>query len=353
MTLYNALFAYILFFVVAIIIDDQKKKTRIRFLMATCVVLTIMVGTRNPNAWSDTGAYVDTFNLTNNIFNLTLDDRPLGYNEMGFFYLTAFIKTFTNNQMLFLTIVSALTFFFLYKCFEKYSVYPMFAVAVYLARFYTGRNMTQIRAGLAIAIVVYFTFLLLQNKRWHYLLVVFIAYHLHNSAIIALPLLLLGKYEIKPKVIYIGIFVSLLVGGIYGEVIRAFVQNNEFLSNIGGSYVVEESIKAFRNDLGNPVIWYQIFVLFAYTFYEKRLSKLTPYYYIMRNGYFYCTCILIVMCKFAVIAARTSTLFATFEIAMVPLLVTAWSSKNKYVLYTLLSIPYIILFALNWSPHYQ
>lgn len=353
MTLYNALFAYILFFIFAIIFDDQKGKTRIRILMATCVVLTFMVGTRNPNVWSDTGGYVESFRLANSFFSLTPDDKPWGYHEMGFFYLTAFIKSFTSNPTVFLTVISALTFFFLYKCFEKYSVYPMFAVAVYLARFYTGRNMTQIRAGLAIAIVVYFTFLILQKKRWQYLLVVFIAYHLHNSAIIALPLLLLGKYEIKPKVIYFGIFVSLLIGGIYGEVIRTYVQNNEFLSNIGGSYVVEESIKAFRNDLGNPVIWYQIFVLFVYTFYEKRLSKLTPYYYIMRNGYFYCTCILIVMCKFAVIAARTSTLFATFEIAMVPLLVTAWSSKNKYVLYTLLSIPYIILFALNWSPHYQ
>ena len=339
-------------FIFAIIFDDQKEKTRTYFLVVTCLVLTIMVGTRNPNAWSDTTTYVYTFNTTPGIFNLTSNDKPFGYSEMGFFYLTAFIKTLTNSQTIYLTTVSALTFFFLYKCFEKYSIYPMFAVAIYLSRFYTVRNMTQIRAGLAIALVVYFTFLLLQKKRWQYLLVILITYHLHHSAIIALPLLLLGKYTIKSKYIYIGIIISLFIGGYYGEVVRAYVQNNDFLSDIGGSYVAEESIKAFRNDLGNPVIWYQIFVLVAFTFYEKKLSKLSPYYYIMRNGYFYCTCILIIMCRFAVIAARTSTIFATFEIAMVPMLVNMWNQKNKYLLYVILAIPYVVLFALNWSPHY-
>ena len=99
-----------------------------------------MVGTRNPNAWSDTTTYVYTFNTTPGIFNLTSNDKPFGYSEMGFFYLTAFIKTLTNSQTIYLTTVSALTFFFLYKCFEKYSIYPMFAVAIYLSRFYTGRN---------------------------------------------------------------------------------------------------------------------------------------------------------------------------------------------------------------------
>lgn len=353
MTLFFALFAYILFFIFAILIDNQDRRTRTYFLMLTCVVLTIMVGTRNPYVWNDTLAYLTTFNKTHGLFSLTPDDHPYGYTEMGFFYLTAFVKTFTNSPTLFLTVISALTFFFLYKSFNKYSIYPMFAVAVYLARFYTGRNMVQIRAGLAVAIVVYFTFFVLQKKRWQYLLVIFITYHLHNSAIVALPLLLLGNYRIKSKYIYIGIIVSLIIGGVYGGTVRTFVQNNEFLSNMGGTYVAEGTGKSFSNDLTNPVIWYQIFVLFAFTFYEKRLSKLTPYYHIMRNGYFYCTCILIIMCRFAVVAARTSTVFATFEIAMVPLLVQIWGKKNKYGLYALLAIPYVILFALNWSPHYK
>ncbi len=354
MTQFNAVFAYVVFFIFAIWCDNYNEKTRRGILIVTCVALTFMVGMRDPKVWSDTGAYVSTFLSTHGLLDYTGEDRPMGYGEMGFFYLTVFIKTFTSNYHIFLTAVSAITFFFLYKCFDKYSVYPLFAVAVYLSRFYTGRNMTQIRAGLSIAIVIYFTFLLPdKRKRWWYLLIIFIAYHIHNSAIVALPLLLLRNYKIKSPFIYIGIVISLILAASYGNVVKAWVQSSPFIMDMGGDYLREGSSKAFSNDLSNPVIWYQIFVLFAFTFYEKRLKKLTPYYYLMRNGYFYCTCILIVMCQYAIVAARCSTLFATFEISMVPLLVNVLGKKNRSFVYVVLAVPYIVLFALNWSPHYK
>lgn len=353
MTQFFAVFSYILFFIIAFFSDSIHPKTRRNALMVACVVLTFMVGMRNPNVWSDTNAYVSTFLSTHGFLNYSGTDRPMGYGEMGFFYLTVLIKTFTSNYHIFLTVVSAITFYFLYKCFDKYSVYPFLAVAIYLSRFYCGRNMTQIRAGLSIAIVIYFTFLLPDNrKRWWYLLVIFIAYHIHNSAIVALPLFFLKNYKIKSSFIYIGIVISLILASAYGGLVKAWVQSSPFIMDMGGNYLKEGSSKAFSNDLSNLVIWYQILVLFTYTFFEKRLKNLTPYYYLMRNGYFYCTCILIVMCQYAIVAARCSTIFATFEIAMVPLLVNALGKKNRAFVYIVLALPYIVLFALNWSPHY-
>lgn len=354
MTQFYAVFAYTVFFFFAIWCDNYNAQKRRYILIATCVVLTLMVGMRDPHVWSDTMAYVGTFLKTHGLGELTMQDKPLGYGEMGFFYLTALIKSFTSDYHVFLTVVSAITFFFLYKSFDRYSIYPLFAVAIYLSRFYTGRNMTQIRAGLSIAIVIYFTFLLPdKRKRWWYLLVIFIAYHIHNSAIVALPLFLLKNYRIKSSFIYIGIIVSLILAAAYGNVVKAWVQSSPFIMDMGGDYLREGSSKAFSNDLSNPVIWYQTFVLFAFTFFEERLKKLTPYYYLMRNGYFYCTCILIVMCQYAIVAARCSTLFATFEIAMVPLLVNILGKKNRSFVYVVLAVPYIILFALNWSPDYK
>lgn len=354
MTQFYAVFSFVLFFIFAVFADSFHPKTRRNVLIATCVVLTFMVGMRNPHVWSDTSAYVSTFLSTHGLLDYTGEDRPLGYGEMGFFYLTVLIKTFTGNYHIFLTVVSAITFYFLYKCFDKYSVYPFLAVAIYLSRFYCGRNMTQIRAALSIAIVIYFTFLLPDNKkRWWYLLVIFIAYHIHNSAIVALPLFFLRNYKIKSSFIYIGIIISLILAAAYGSTVKLWVQSSPFIMDMGGDYLREGSSKAFSNDLSNPVIWYQIFVLFAFTFFEKRLKKLTPYYYLMRNGYFYCTCILIVMCQYAIVAARCSTIFATFEIAMVPLLVNALGKKNRAFVYIVLAVPYIVLFALNWSPSYK
>lgn len=353
MTLLPALLSFIGFLLCAFIFDFQGKKPNQTLLLISCIALTFFVGFRNPSVWSDTGVYLINFNQTPSLFSLTAESKPYGFPEMGFYYIGVLVKTFTNSSIVYFTLISALSFFFLYKSLRKYSIYPMLGLAIYLARFYTGRNMTQIRACLAIAIIIYFTYFVLKKKWWNYLLVIVISYTLHHSAMVAFPLLLLGRYKIKDKWIYAGIVVSFIIAGIYGGYIRAWVQNSGFMQDMGGSYVKEGSDKAFSNTLANPVIWYQVFILFCFTYYEKRLKQLSPYYFIMRNGYFYCTCILIVMCQYAVVAARTSTIFATFEIVMVPMLVEMWGRKNKLALYSILAIPYIFLFALNWSPHYQ
>lgn len=353
MTLIPALFAFIAFYIFALLTDQLKVNPRRQVLALTCVALTLMVGTRDIYAWSDTLIYFVSFRDTPSLFNLMPDSHPYGYSEMGFYYIGTIVKLFTSDPTIYFTIISAITFFFLYKSFDKYSIYPMFGVAVYLARFYTGRNMTQIRSALAIAIVIYFTFLLFKRKWWKYFFVVVFAYFFHKSAMIAIPLLLLRDYKIKSNYIYIGIVISLIIGGAFGDTVKSWVQANEFMMEQGGSYLQEGSEKAFSNTIANPVIWYQIFILFAYTFYENKLKDLSPYYYIMRNGYFYCTCILIIMCQYAIVAARTSTIFATFEIAMVPMLINMWGKKERIWLYIIFGVAYIVLFYMNWSPHYH
>lgn len=348
MNIYYALSLYILFFIIAIVADDQKKSVRRQFVIVVCVILTIMAGVRNPKLWADTVAYVETFNHTHSIFNLTSEDHPLGYTEMGFFYLTAFIKTFTSSQMLFLTAISALIMYFLYKFVDKYCAFPLFALAIYLSRFYVGRNMMQLRACLAIAIIVYFTFLVIRKDRWKYLVVILVTYTLHHSAIVALPLLLLGKRKIKSSYIYWGIGVAFVLALFFGGAIRSWVQNSDYMMDMASSYIQEGSEKAFASDLSNPVIWYQVLVLFMFTFFEDKFSRLTPYYYVIRNGYFYCTFILIVMCQFAIVAARTSTIFATYEMVMVPIILTFFKKDVRAIPYIVLGIAYAVLFYLNY-----
>lgn len=348
MGLNEALLLFIFYFVFAILADNLPQKNRRIVLLLVCLVLTFMAGFRNPAKWGDTIIYILSYHQNNDIFNQTSSDMPFGYSEMGFYYLSTLIKVFTDSAEIYLTVISAITFFFLYKTFDKYSIYPLFAIAIYLARFYTGRNMMQIRSCIAIAIVVYFTFLIKDKKWWKYVLVVAISYTLHHSALIALPLLLLRNYIIKPKYIYIGIGIALLIGQFFGGYIRDLIQNSEFANDMASTYIQENSEKAWSNNLTNPVIWYQIFILFAFTFFEKQLKPLSEYYYIFRNGYFYSTCILIVLCQFAVLAGRSSTIFATFEVAMVPMLIYMFGKKERLGLYLIFGIAYIFLFYMNW-----
>ena len=343
-----ALLLFIAYFVFAIIADNLQPSKRRGVLAIVCIALTFMVGLRNINNWSDTSIYVLSFQSNNDLFNLTEFDAPVGYTERGFFYLSALIKFFSDSPEVYLTVISGISFFFLYKSFDKYSIYPLFGVAIYLARFYCGRNMMQIRACIAIAIIIYFTFLIKDKRWWKYLLVIAISYTLHHSALIALPLLLLRNYIIKPKYIYIGIILSLLISQLGAGPIRGWIQNSDFANELASSYIQEKSERAFANDLTNPVIWYQIFIWFAFTLYEERLKPLSKYYYFFRNGYFYSTCILIVLCQFAILSGRTSTIFATFEIAMVPMLLYMFGKKERMWLYLIFGVAYIFLFYMNW-----
>jgi len=343
-----ALFLFIAYFIFAIIADNLPQNKRRGVLALVCIALTFMVGFRNIYIWGDSAIYIKSFQDNNDLFHLNAFDAPFGYAERGFFYLSTLLKVFSDSPEFYLTTISGISFFFLYKSFDKYSIYPLFGVAIYLARFYTGRNMMQIRACIAIAIIIYFTFLIKDKKWWKYLLVVAISYTLHHSALIALPLLFLRNYIIKPKHIYIGIILSLMISQFLGGPIRNWIQASDFANDMASSYIKENSERAFANDLTNPVIWYQIFILFAFTFYEDRLKPLSKYYYIFRNGYFYSTCILIVLCQFAILSGRTSTIFATFEIAMVPMLLYMFGKKERMGLYLIFGIAYIFLFYMNW-----
>lgn len=344
-----ALLLFIAYFIFAVLADNLQPNKRKKILAVVCLALTFMVGLRDMYSWGDTSLYVLSFQNSNDLFHLTEFDEPLGYAEKGFFYLSALIRAFTDNPEVYLTAISGISFFFLYKSFDKYCIYPLFGVAVYLARFFIGRNMMQIRACLAIAIIIYFTFLIKDKKWWKYLLVIAVSFTLHHSSLIALPLIFFRNYIIKPKYIYIGIILSLIISQYLSAPIRNLIQASDFANEMASSYIKENSERAFANDLTNPVIWYQIFILFAFTFYEKRLKPLSKYYYIFRNGYFYSTCILIILCQFAILAGRSSTIFATFEIAMVPMLLYMFGKRERMGLYFIFGIAYIFLFYMNWS----
>ena len=110
-----ALYLFIAYFIFAIIADNLQPSKRREVLALVCIALTFMVGFRNIHLWGDTAIYIHSFQNNNDLFHLKEFDRPIGYAEKGFFYLSALIKTFTDSPEAYLTVISALSFYFLYK----------------------------------------------------------------------------------------------------------------------------------------------------------------------------------------------------------------------------------------------
>lgn len=342
--------AYVVFYLFSMAADGQNKKTRSAILMLSCVVLAYLAGTRNPYLWADTPVYYDDFVLANDIFHYSLLDRPNGYVEGGYHFMVVIIKTFTDNPTVYFMVISLLTFFFLYKSLHRYSIYPMLGLCIYISRFMIGRNMMQIRSCIAIVIIISFTYLVREKKWWAYFFVLLLCYNLHHSTIVAAPLLLLSVrgYHISKKQIYYGLLISFVIAQYFGGFVKAWVTSSDYIMNMADSYLQEGSEKAFSNDLTNPVIWFQTIVLLIFTYYEDRFKKLTDYYYIYRNAYFMSTVMLIVLCQYAVVAARTSTLFATFECMIIPFFLTLFKKNERSVPYAIIGAGLILLFILNF-----
>ena len=337
---------YIFFYLFALLAEQMKSIDKRNVLIVTCIVMTFLAGTREPSRWADTSVYVGSFvNYTNTIFEWSSLDQPWGYTEYGFYFLGVIFKTFSSNATAYLTFIAALSFIFMYKNFRRYCYYPLFGVAAYISRFYLARNFIQIRAGLSYAIILWAVQYISKRDWKRYFLWIFIAYQFHESAILAVPLYFLCMINIKKWHIWTGIAIAFILGGVFTEPMRNLVA--DYASDIASTYVQDE----YQREWGllNPVIYFQLAVLYLYTQNEEVLKKTSEDYYTMRTAYFYSTFILISLSMYTALSGRTSSMFATLEMAIIPPIINTLSKKNRSIAYIGLGIVLTGLFFMNVS----
>ena len=326
-----------------------NEKNKHSYLIILCFLVALFPGLRSI-AWSDTIAYITSFiTEAKTITDINLSEHSKFYDEFGFYWLGFIVKTFTQETTVYLLFVSAITVFLLYKNLRKYSIFPILGLFVYIARFYFGRNFMQIRAGLSYMIIIFATKYIQERKLWKFLLVIFIAYQFHHSAVIALPVYFICNWiNLKKWHICVGLAIAFIIGAYFQGFIHTLVIDNASDLNISNEYI-EGGARNFveGRGLSNPMIYFQTFILLAYTFLEKRLVNIDPYYYLLRTGYFYSTLILIIFCTYAVLSGRTSTIFATYEIAIIPSLIMLFNKKNRAFAYLILILILSAIFFMN------
>ncbi len=329
-----------------VFLTQSKVKHKELFLFIACVVLTFGAGWRDLK-WDDTKVYVDCFlKYTNSITQYHLSDRPWGYSDKGFYLLGVIVKSFVNNAHIYLTFVAAISFFFLYKGLRYYSIFPLIGLCAYLARFFMGRNLVQIRSGLAYLVIIYGIKYIEEKKLWHYLLLVWIASLFHTSAWIALPLYFISNWvHINKTIVLSGLGIAFIIGAFFQEPISSFVIDNASDLNVStytqGGYISE------AKGLANPMIYFQCLLLLCYTFLEHKIAPRTKYYRVIRDGYFYSTLILITFCSFTALSGRTSTMFATLEFSIIPSLVFMFNKKNRWFAFAAVGVVLIAIMYMN------
>ena len=337
--------AYILFYVFALFAEEAEPRSKTVILMITCVVLALMAGYRDIYRWADTIGYVISFtDYTHPLSEWSSSDKPMGYGEYGFYFLGVIFKSFSSNVTAYLTFIATLTFIFMYKDFKRYCYYPLFGVCAYISRFYLARNFIQIRAGLSYAIVLWAVQYITKKDWKRYFLWVFIAYLFHQSAILAVPLYFLCLVKIKKWHIVVGVIIAFILGGIFTDPIRLLVADYVTDMKLGTTYITKEYQR--EQGLLNPMIYFQLVILFAYTFNERILKWTSPDYYTIRTAYFYSTFILITLSMYTALSGRTSSMYSTLEMAIIPTMINTFVKKNRIVAYIGMGVVLTLIFYL-------
>lgn len=342
------LFLYVAFYLFALFAEGIRPRYKKYWLVAICVVLAFLAGTRD-SSWPDTGVYIESFlDYTPTLSDLTQYSQPFGYAEMGFYYIGVVVKTFTSNVAIYFLVVALLSFFFLYKAFDKYCLYPIFGVCAYVSRFYLNRNFVQIRAGLSYAIILMAVQYITTRDWKRYFAWVFVAYLFHHSALIAVPLYFLCMLDIKKKHIVMGLGMAFVIAAFFSNAVRSMVADNASDLNVD-TYVTED----YQRDWGlaNPMIYFQTFLLLVYTFTEDRMKLTTSHYLTIRNAYFYSTLILITLSCYTALSGRVSSMFATLEMVIIPSIAYSFLKRDRWIAYLGMGAALTAIFYLNYYGH--
>lgn len=340
------IYLFVLFYVFALFAESLSYKRQNQLLLVVCVILAVGAGLRSM-IWPDTEVYVMGFqDYTPSIREYSFLDKPYGYSEKGFYFIGVIVKTFTSDVTIYLLAVSLLTFFFLFLDFKKYALYPFLGICAYLARFFVGRNLIQIRSALSYAIIILGIRYITKRDWKRYFAIIFVAYLFHRSAIIAVPLYFISYINFKKWHVVLITAIAFIIGGFFTGVLQGYVIDTSQDLDIATTYTQGSFIERAQG-LRNPLIYFQTFILLAYTFYENRLKNKVPHYYTIRTAYMYSTFILIAFSMFTALSGRTSTMFATLEFVIIPSLVYMLNKYNRWIAYLFMGIALTVIMYMN------
>lgn len=315
----------------------QKKDNKKLILIISLIIITFLIALRQH--FPDQGAYEDAFIVSPPVTSFSTENIEIGYAETGYLFLASIIKAIMNNVTFYLFMMGALSMFLLYKSLNTYCILPLIGLANYVGRFLINRDFIQMRSSLAILLIIFASKYLLKKQYIKYLLVILLAYQFHHLAFIAIPFIFIYRYQPSNKIIIISLIVAAALSQFAMQSISAIVES--WSQDLNYEVYTQQDYVVSALGLKNPMIYWQIFILGLFMIKEKDISQQTPYYHFFKSGYFYSTLILILFCNYTALSGRTSTLFATFEIFIIPLII----NNSKNISKNLLSLFFAIMFS--------
>lgn len=336
---------FIIFYLACVWMISQKYQYQQWFLIAALGMLTLLIGFRDN--WPDELPYVLAFQMAPYPWDFFRTATPdIGYAETGYFFLASVVKMIYNSSRFYLLVMGGLSMWLLYKNLDKYCLVPVIGLCDYVARFLLNRDFTQMRSSLAILILIYALIFIQKRKIVPYMLLVLLAYQFHHLSLLGVPLYFFAVYKIPKRYIVLGLLIAVIGSQYLSESIASTVES--YSSDFQYTTYVEGGYESGKG-MANPMVWFQIGILAIFSFYEHPLAEKYDHYYLFRNTYFYSTLILIFFSQYTALSGRTSTVYATVEMFMLPMILGALSKKLRSLFLLGLGLVFLVFFYTKYN----
>ena len=295
---------------------------------------------------ADTYAYIRSFNKIN-VGIGQIFDFSIYTNQKGpvFYALAILCKSIVPNYHFFFVTVTGISGFLVARTFQKYSEYYSDAILLFMLTATFTWMINGIRQFLAVALLFYFSKLIVKKQIIPYIIVLIIAYGIHNSSILMLPVffIVFGKAWNKRTILLI---VALLIA--------LLLYSNQFNSVLMD--VVEDYADSLVTAHGsNPLrtIIYGIPTVLAFIR-RKKIEECAPTYInICINMSILCVATsLIANFTSGTLVGRVPIYFSLFNLILLPWLIEKVYFENRIAFRIIMYVAYSLYFLIEGNVAY-
>ncbi|RFM35848.1 EpsG family protein [Chitinophaga silvisoli] len=297
-------------FLVAVHFNDRKDLIPLLLIGG---FLFLFAGFRGDKVDGDYSTYIDYFDR---VKHLSISESLLMV-EPSFVFITHIVPNIRYVMVIF----AFLAVFIHILAFKKVSSFPYFSVALWVTHYFFVHEMNQVRAGVAIGLVLFSLYYVQERKLYKFLLVIGIATLFHYSAIVLIPVYFLSTVKMN-RIYFLIIPVSyvLFLGGlglleILGKLHIGIIQSKIEAYNTLQSVGMYTKINVF-----NPAVMLRIVLIYIFLFNNEYLKDRNPHFIIMVKMYVLSIAFMVLFASMPAFALRFADVFGIVELALVPML---------------------------------
>lgn len=177
--------------------NKYKYNWKLLYALISGGLLLIVMGLRHYTVGVDIGQYINNYNNYYTLQDLSLD--IFKNDEYGFYFFNIILKKIGIGNQGYIFIMSLIMILFFWNFYYKYSKNMFLSIFLHLTIGLFTMSMSGIRQTIAIGFVLVAFHYMIERKPIKFVILVFLAYTFHNSAIVFLPVYFLRNFRINQR----------------------------------------------------------------------------------------------------------------------------------------------------------